>query len=233
MGNLKVAWKFLPSGQIGGDIFNLFRLDEDHFGIYMLDVSGHGVPAALVSVSVSQRLQPQNGDLLKRKKDCPPFYEIVPPNEVLQILDQEYPIERFDKYFTMVYLVIDGRDGCLRYSNAAHPPPVLLRRNGPFELLHAGGPIIGLGGKLPFEEEKKHLMPGDKIIFYTDGVIECQNPEGVLFGESRLYDLLERLRGESIDRILEGMLESVLAFSVGVGLKDDVTLLAAELAGKE
>lgn len=233
MGSLKVAWKFVPSDQIGGDIFNLFRLDEDHFGIYMLDVSGHGVPAALVSVSVSQRLQPQNGDLLKRKKDCPPFYEIVPPNEVLQILDQEYPIERFDKYFTMVYLVIDGRDGCLRYSNAAHPPPVLLRRNGPFELLHAGGPIIGLGGKLPFEEEKKRLMAGDKIIFYTDGVIECQNPEGILFGESRLYDLLERLRGESIDRILEGMLESVLSFSAGVGLKDDVTLLAAELAGKE
>lgn len=233
MDSLKVAWKFVPSDQIGGDIFNLFRLDEDHFGLYMLDVSGHGVPAAMVSVSVSQRLQTQTGDLLKGKKDSPPFYEIIPPNKVLQILDREYPIERFDKYFTMVYLVINCRDGYLRYSNAAHPPPVLLRRNGPFELLHAGGSIIGLGGRLPFEEERKNLTAGDKIIFYTDGVIECQNNEGVLFGEGRLHGLLERLRGESIDRILEGMLESVLAFSRGVGLKDDVTLLAVELAGKE
>jgi len=104
-----VAWQFIPCEKIGGDIFNMVRLDEKHWGIYMLDVSGHGVPSALVAVSVSQILGPQQGLLLKKTIKPPPFYEILSPAEVLNLLDQEYPIERFNKFFTISYYSFEYR----------------------------------------------------------------------------------------------------------------------------
>ncbi len=144
-----VAWQFMPCEKIGGDIFNMVRLDEKHWGIYMLDVSGHGVPSALVAVSVSQILGPQQGLLLKKTIKPPPFYEILSPAEVLNLLDQEYPIERFNKFFTISYIVFNTEDKSIIYSNAAHPPPILLHGNGEMELLDKGGTIIGMGGLTP------------------------------------------------------------------------------------
>ena len=157
---LDMAWRFMPCDRIGGDIFNVVRLDEDHWGIYMLDVSGHGVPSALVSVSVSQMLHAQHDRLLKKNTKEAPYYEIVPPSQVLNALDREYPIDRFDKYFTMSYIIINTQSNSITYSNAAHPPPVLLHRDGELELLEKGGTIIGMGGVLPFEEGTVRVRPG-------------------------------------------------------------------------
>jgi sigma-B regulation protein RsbU (phosphoserine phosphatase) len=145
MKNVAVAWRFMPCESIGGDIFNVVQLDETHLAIYMLDVSGHGVPSALVTVSVSQMLQTHRGLLLKKSIKPPPYYEIRSPAEVLNLLDQEYPIERFNKYFTISYLILDLKEGLIRYSNAAHPSPILLHMDGTLELLAEGGTIIGMG----------------------------------------------------------------------------------------
>lgn len=141
----------MPCERIGGDIFNMVRLDETHWGIYMLDVSGHGVPSELVAVSASKILCPQQGLVLKKTIKPSPFYEIVSPAEVLNLLDQEYPIERFSKFFTISYIVLNAEDNSIRYSNAAHPPPILLHEDGEMELLDKGGTIIGMGGIRPFE----------------------------------------------------------------------------------
>ncbi|MBW1784321.1 MAG: response regulator, partial [Deltaproteobacteria bacterium] len=146
MENMAVAWRFMPCERIGGDIFNVVRLDETHWGIYMLDVSGHGVPSALVTVSASQMLHPHKGLLLKKTIKPPPYYQILSPAEVLNLLDREYPIERFNKYFTITYLIVDVKARRISYSNAAHPAPILLRKDGTLELLDKGGTIIGMGG---------------------------------------------------------------------------------------
>jgi sigma-B regulation protein RsbU (phosphoserine phosphatase) len=105
------AWQFLPCKRVGGDLYNLFWLDETHLGIYVMDVSGHGVPAAMVTTSVAQALDPFRGRLLKRSIDSPPFYELVPPGEVLAELNRDYPIERFDKLLTICYLILDIQSG--------------------------------------------------------------------------------------------------------------------------
>lgn len=225
---LNMAWRFLPCDRIGGDIFNAVRLDEDHWGIYMLDVSGHGVPSALVAVSVSQMLHAQHDRLLKRKQSDPPFYEIVSPSEVLNTLDREYPIDRFDKFFTMSYIIIDVRSGLLTYSNAAHPPPVLLHQNGEMELLEKGGTIIGMGGLLPFEEETVKVRSDDRLVVYTDGIIEYQNSSGDFYGEERFYETLKGLRGEPVGDLVEGVMTSIMAFGHGEPPHDDVTLLGIE-----
>jgi len=231
--DLAIAWKFIPSYMIGGDIFNVFRLDEDHVGLYMIDVSGHGVPSALITVSVSQMLQPDSGYTTKRKIDTPPWYEIVPPKTVLQTLDHEYPIDRFDKYFTIVYMIIDTKNGTLTYSNAAHPPPVILHRHGDLELLDKGGTIIGLDGLVPFDEGEKVLQQGDRIILYTDGVAEYQNNDGESFGEDRFYSLLNSTKNKTMEDMLDGIVVSMNDFGQGRDFQDDVTLIALAYGDKK
>ncbi len=228
---VEIAWRFQPCDLIGGDIFNVCRLDEANTGIYLLDVSGHGVPSALVTVSVHQMLQPQQGSLVKKRKETPPYYEITSPAEVCSILDREYPIERFDKYFTMVYLVLDTERGRLRYTNAGHPPPILLRGNGGLEFLDKGGPFIGLGGILPYEDEEKKLDRGDKLILYTDGVVEYPNGQGDFYGEQRLVDLLGSGAGLPVGLLLDRLLESLRTFGNGTPFPDDVSLLGFEIRG--
>jgi len=228
VGNLSIAWKFMPSHVIGGDMFNVFRLDEDHVGLYMIDVSGHGVPSALITVSVSQILHPDSGLVTKQKIPEPPGYHIASPQRVMETLDREYPIDRFDKYFTIVYLVINVRTGILSYSNAAHPSPLIIRGDGTLETLDKGGTIIGLDGLVPFEEEEKSLDPGDRIVLFTDGTIEYQNNAGEFFGEDRFRSLLSALKDRDIDDLLDAVVASINDFGKGAQFHDDITLVALE-----
>jgi phosphoserine phosphatase RsbU/P len=223
--NVEIAWSYKACDQIGGDIFNLMRLDEHYLAFYMLDVSGHGVPAALVTVSVHQSLGSQTGFVTKRRLNVPPYYEIVPPGEVLRHLDEEYPFERFDKFFTIVYVVLNFRTGSLQYSNAAHPYPLLIRADGSLETLDKGGGIIGVDAFHAFEEEEKQLYSGDKLILFTDGLIEAENDRGEFYGEDRLRSLLQELRHEPIQSILDGISDTLSTFTQGEKPRDDLSLL--------
>jgi sigma-B regulation protein RsbU (phosphoserine phosphatase) len=228
MGPLDVAWRFMPCERIGGDIFNVVRLDEKQWGIYMLDVSGHGVPSALVAVSVSQMLHAEHDRILKQKHDDPPYYEIVSPSRVLEILDREYPIERFDKYFTMSYVIIDTDAKRITYSNAAHPPPVLRHKDGGLEFLSEGGTIIGMGGMLPFEEGSIEMRQGDRLFLYTDGILEYQNSEGELYGENRFFAQISMSKHRSIKDHTDGIINGIMNFGDHLPPQDDVTLLGIE-----
>ena len=231
--SIDVSWKFMPCQRIGGDLFNLLRLDEDHWAIYMLDVSGHGVPSAMVSVSVSQMLRPQTGYVVKKSIIPPPYYTVASPSDVLNELDMEYPIDRFEKFFTISYHVLNIKNGILKYSNAAHPPPVLLHQDGTLELLKEGGTIIGMGGILPFEEGERQLCFGDKLIIYTDGIVEYQDRKGSFYGEERFYMELQRLKDEPVSVIMDGIIESVMNFGEHNEPLDDITLLGLEFKGNE
>ncbi|OQY46440.1 MAG: hypothetical protein B6240_07240 [Desulfobacteraceae bacterium 4572_87] len=229
---LKIAWRFMPCDRIGGDIFNVVRLDESHWGLYMLDVSGHGVPSALVAVSASQMLHAQHDRLIKKcRKEAPP-YEIFSPSRVLETLDREFPIDRFDKYFTMNYVIIDTASNRITYSNAAHPPPVLIRKDGGLELLEQGGTIIGLGGVLPFEEGTLEIRPGDRLFLYTDGAVEYQNGDGELFGEDRFYAEISRLKDRSLTEQIDGIINGIMDFGDQTPPQDDLSLLGVEFSMK-
>jgi len=232
MKNVAVAWRFMPCESIGGDIFNVVQLDETRWAIYMLDVSGHGVPSALVTVSASQMLQTHRGLLLKKSATPPPYYEIRSPAEVLNLLDQEYPIERFNKYFTISYLILDLKEGLIHYSNAAHPSPILLHMDGTLELLDEGGTIIGMGGVLPFEEGRKRVVPGDKLLLYTDGIVEYQDRQGSFYGEERFHGVLKRLRERPISEVIDGVIDAIMDFGDHTPPRDDVTLLGFEFKGE-
>ncbi|MGA1869349.1 MAG: SpoIIE family protein phosphatase [bacterium] len=224
----EVEWRFIPCQRVGGDIFNIFELNDNCWGMYMLDVSGHGVPSAMVSVSVSQMLQPQTGSCLKKLKRSFPYYELVSPSEVLSILDKEYPFERFEKYFTMTYLLLDVRNGNLTYSNAAHPSPLLIHTDGTLEFLQEGGTIIGMDGILPFEEGRRQLQPGDKLFIYTDGIIEYQDRNGEFYGKERFHQEMDKLKNKPISHIIEGIMSSMMDFGKDSEPQDDISLLGVE-----
>ncbi len=234
--NLEVAWKFEPCEHMGGDIFNLFQLHDDHWAIYMLDVSGHGVQAAMVTVSVSQFLQPNSGHLFKRKPGKhSQARQLRTPAEVLAVLDREFPFERFNNFFTITYMIINTRTGELRYSNAGHPHSIVLRKDGKRELLQSGGPAIGIGDfpllngqKNRYAEGRPLLTPGDKLLIYTDGIVDYQNPEGEFYGTDRFYQTLEALRGESVQNIVEKAVGYLLDFGNNAAPQDDITLLGLE-----
>lgn len=221
LGNIRTAWKFEPCRQVGGDIFNIHYPDKNHISFYMLDVCGHGVSAALMAVAVSQFLQSSH-ELLGHGSG------ILPPEEVLSRLDRAFPFERFDSYFSVIYMTIDFTEGYLTYSCAGHPPPILLRSDETLEVLGCHGPIIGLGGGEFFGQEEKKLHPGDKVVLYTDGILENRNAAGELFGKHRFYDALQKHGREPLQGLVEAVYKNVKNFGKPAEPDDDMSLLMLE-----
>jgi sigma-B regulation protein RsbU (phosphoserine phosphatase) len=231
-----IAWHFEPCEKIGGDIFNLVRLDEKRWALYMIDVSGHGVSAAMVAVSVFQSLRPQGGIVTRRSKREPRKRTPRLPGGVLELLDGEYPFARFDNFFTITYIMIDTETGQLTTSCAGHPPPVILRASGEIERLPSGGPPIGTSDLrdgedllVAFQEDRNQLAAGDKLVIYSDGVSEYQNEQGELFGAERLQRILRNMPVQPAQEVVEAVYRTVMEFGRKARPKDDFTIVALGL----
>lgn len=224
--NVRLAWKFEPSGQVGGDIFNLCETGPGRLGVYMLDVCGHGVSAAMISVTVSQFLQ----SLGAADAENAVFPE---PAAVLNRLNREFPFERFDSYFTIIFVDLDLRSGGMIYSCAGHPPPILLPPAGEPEVLGRHGPVIGLDPATAFRQFHRRLRPGDRLVLYTDGILDVRNAEGVLFGRKRLNAVLQAAGGEPSDRLADRVYAAVKDFGGGRRPEDDLSLMVVEYTGHQ
>lgn len=215
---VNVSWMWCPSHPLGGDIFNMIPHDPSRLIIYMVDVSGHDVPSALVTVSVSQFLHQLN----QNSKDP------LSPKEIMCALNKEYPMERFDRYFTIFYAILNLDSGKLTYSRGGHLPGIKLEQNQPIEFLEAGGPLIGLSLEHSFEEGSTHLAIGDKMILYTDGITDIKNKKDEFYGIDRFCDVLNSNKEKSVDQILYQVQQSLAQFTEGEGPPDDMSLLILE-----
>ena len=233
--NLEVAWKFKPCDKIGGDIFNMAQLDDEYWAIYMLDVSGHGVPAAMVAVSVFQNLQPQGGNIILKAGGPQSSPEIRSPAKVLEKLDQEYTFDRFNNFFTINYVILNATTGRFTCSSAGHPPPIIVRKDGTLDILASGSPPIGTRDlrltdeQMPFPEEEYQMKWGDKLLFYTDGVFEYQNRQGDFYGSGRLRRNLKEFNNRPVSNLIETLFQSLMDFGYYLEPKDDISLLGLEL----
>ena len=233
---LDVAWRFQPCDKIGGDIFNIIQLNDDHWAVYIIDVAGHGVPAAMVAVTVYQYLQPRSGNLMVGLDESPDNHQIRQPAQVLEFLDREYPFERFNNFFTMNYVVLNVKSGTLTSSSAGHPPPIILREDGTLVQLQKGGRPIGtidlrLSADEPivYEQEEEQIGAGDKLVFYTDGVYEYQNDRSDFYGNKRFHEQLTALKDRSVVELIEASFEALMTFGNNTAPKDDVSLLGIQL----
>jgi len=224
---VEFGWKFAPCDAVGGDIFNIVRIDADHMGMYMMDVAGHGPPSAMISVLVYQLMNAHSGILVDRTANPP---RPLAPEAVLNMLDREFPLMRFKRHFTIVYALLDLASGELTYSNAAHCAPVVLSPGKDLRLLTESGTVIGVGA-LPFGQETVTLAPGDKVVLLSDGVEEMGNDAREFFGEERLQDTLRSLESASPAALVAGLYDAVTAFAGACPAADDVSILAFEYKG--
>lgn len=226
LGGLRIARTMRPCTDLAGDAVGVLGLPHGHVGLYLLDVSGHGVGAALLSFTLNHMLSPTaEGTLLT--EDMGQGLGVVAPSRVAERLNRQFPMDRTRQYFTLVYGVFDAAHGRFRYVMAGHPSPIVQPRAGPAALLPGRGLPIGMIEHATFEDEAVTLDPGDRVYFYTDGVIEALNGAEQEFGHARLMSEIDRLRDLPLREGLDVIADLVIAWSGGE-LRDDLSLLAIE-----
>jgi phosphoserine phosphatase RsbU/P len=199
-GPIRVDWRFVPSTQLGGDSFGYHWLDDEHFAVYLLDVSGHGVGASLLSVSALNVLRSQslpNADFHK-------------PAQVLDRLNAIFVMEQHDnRYFTIWYGVFSTRTRQLVYAGGGHPPAILSscpEKPGEQALqrLESQGMAIGWVADIPFEESSVTLQPGDRLLILSDGVFEIEKPDGSnwAFSEFLCFMAAKAKEANCMDQVL-------------------------------
>ena len=227
---IRCRWHFHPCSYIAGDIFNFFELDKNTIGFYILDVSGHGVPSAMLSVTLSVVLTPDSmeGNVLRQYDAASGQYKAAPPNEVIQELNHRFH-SRDDRYFTMIYGLIDLQSSTLRIGQAGHPSPVLTHNGGTCQALGTGGMPIGVWPDIDFDFIETAISAGDRLVLYSDGVTECLNPRGEQFGSQRLLEAVEEVHTENLDTMFAKLIEKINAWREGREPEDDISLMVVQM----
>lgn len=223
---LRFASYFNPCQEVGGDIYNIQRLDSEHLAIYILDVSGHGFPAAMMTALATQALSGASTIV-------PPKYDVkeealsfASPDEVVWELNKEFPIDRFNLFITIIYLLFNTRDFSFRYCCAGHPPLVHVTSEGKVNLLDTGGAPVGMNGT--WNAGEGYLERGDRLFFYTDGLSDYSNDAGEFYGQKRLVESMEKGLDLPLQTAVKNIIGELKKFGGQVDADDDMTLLAVE-----
>ena len=202
-----------PSHEIGGDFYDYVPIDGQRLGVAIADVSGKGIPAALLMAGVqsSFRMEAERGGS---------------PAQVLTVLNHRiHTLGEYDRFVCFFYGLLDLSNRQITYANGGLDPPILIRASGKVERLARGGPVLGVVGDARFDEGKVTLAPGDTLVLYTDGVVE---PADIAsgFGEDDLIEFLVAHRHEPAARLRQLTIERLLALAGDTSL-DDTTLIVA------
>jgi sigma-B regulation protein RsbU (phosphoserine phosphatase) len=214
-GILDLAALMEPAKDVGGDFYDFFRLDEEHIGLVMADVSGKGIPAAIF-MAVSRTLVRTVG------------MQGYNPEETLRKSNELLASESVDCMFvTVFYAIYNIKTGNIQYCNGGHNSPYILRANGTIEQLPVSpNGIVGVVEGLEFKGAETHLDAGDTIIMYTDGVNEAINSQEEEYGDARMEETLKSLNGKTCREVIDGQLASVKAFAGEAEQSDDITIMA-------
>ena len=222
------AWEYHPCAGLAGDGLNVFRLDEDHIGFYLLDVSGHGVAAALLSVTLARLLSPalSQSTLLRVAKSDQQGYHIVPPAEVARQLNQWFLANQAgQQFFTIFYGVLEVRTHCLKFVSAGHPGLLHAPAGSELALFRVPGYPIGCVEGADYQERVLQLRQGDRLLLYSDGLTEAISSSGEQFGQERLQRTIAEGNGESLQACTKRVLREVLQWA-GDDPQDDLSVLA-------
>jgi len=228
---VRCAWCYVPCDELAGDTLGIVPLDATKVGIYVVDVSGHGVPSALMSVSLSRLLSTDPGSsVLWTTEAGAAESRIASPREVMEELSRRFRHDtQTGQYFTMVYAVIDIEHQSMTYASAGHEPIIIVGENREPEFGTSTGPPVALIPasimKSTYEERTVDLGPGDRIYFYSDGIPEANDVDDEEFGGDRLTQKLVELLHDDLDEGLPVILESVRKWQGRLEFDDDVTVV--------
>lgn len=212
--DLSVTW--LPADGVGGDCFDTLGFG-DVLGISIADIAGKGLPAALLMSNLQAAVRAFAQDAVSPASIN---------NSINRLLCRNMASGRFA---TFCYARIEPSAGRIVYSNAGHNPPFLIRADGSVEGLSDGGMVLGIFPDVTYEQAEITLRPGDRLLFYTDGITEARNPEGDEYGEDRLAQAASGVRSKGADAIKDAVLADVNGFTNGK-FEDDATLIVVGIA---
>jgi serine phosphatase RsbU (regulator of sigma subunit)/pSer/pThr/pTyr-binding forkhead associated (FHA) protein len=201
---------------VGGDYYGFFQYPDDKVALALGDVSGKGMPASLLMMALHARVQvlaEDPGDLgsfmMRLNKatcaNCPS-----------------------NKFITFFFCILDSATGEVRFANAGHNPPIIVRADGSAEMVEGGGPVLGILTIAPYSEDRAQVGRGDMLVLYSDGVTEATNHQYDEFGEDRLIEVLRRHREEPASVIVDAVTKALLEFAAGAPQADDITLVVAK-----
>jgi len=219
-GEVRAQWRFQPSAELGGDIFGYHWINPDRLAIYLLDVSGHGVGAALLSVSVFNVLRTQSL----------PGTDFGDPAGVLRQLNRVFPMERHHNLlFTIWYGVFDRPSRRLAYASGGHPPALLIGdATTPVQRLSTGGRLLGCDPAAEFHSEACEVKPGSRLYVFSDGAYEIERPDGAT---AQLSDLIQQFTLPTPPG--QSKLDELVKWAEVTGgqsaFKDDLSIMEIEL----
>lgn len=220
---LEASFIFQPSHVLGGDFLNYFSLGENILGFYLLDVAGHGVPAALKASTLSRLIAPNDSLLWDESRTNP-----KKPHEVVRLLNQMFLDD--EDYFTLLYGLFYIEENRLEFTQAGHPSPVLLR-GGEARVVGGGGFPVSLLDTDDFVTETLELQSGDRFFFYSDGLTEAESSHEEQFGEARLLNTVSNCQSLDLEGILDSIKTELDAYRQGEP-QDDVSVLGVQF-GRE
>ena len=226
----QVSWRYVPCQSLAGDFLNIFPLDNEHVGLFVVDVSGHGVPSSLMAVTVGRFLTPKVSDQsLLVRQGADGKVVVARPAEVATKLNQLFQADEFSGlYFTILYAVLHVPTGRLDWVSGGHPAMVRVPAGGAPEFHGAEGFPIAFVPDVDYEQHTLQLAPGDRIFFYSDGVTEAMDKDRNPLGDQALSDDLAASRGRPLDESVSALLKRVEEWCQPTGPLDDVTILGVE-----
>jgi phosphoserine phosphatase RsbU/P len=216
--------RYIPISGLAGDFFEVMNMGESRYGVLICDVMGHGVRSALIVAMLRGLLEKQ------RAQASEPGLFLQGLNDGLAAILERAGTTMFATAF---FGVLDLAAGQLKYACGGHPGPIIAGKNGVRQIgseRSQKGPGLGLIRGAVYPTHEIDLTEIDRMVLFTDGVLEAENPNGEPFFEKRLMEIVRKRSGESMDELLDGILESVLAFSDGQHFDDDVCLLGVQIS---
>jgi sigma-B regulation protein RsbU (phosphoserine phosphatase) len=231
---VRCNWRFRPSHYVAGDMFNFFALDERHVGFYLLDVAGHGLPAAVNSVALSMILSPDGpgGGPLKRFDPTSNRFAPADTVAVLQALNRRFESVA-ERHFAISYGVFDSQASLLRLAQAGNPNPLLIESCGEVRRLTTGGTPVGLWPDIDIDYVELPFEPGNRLVLYSDGITECTNRADEEFGDLRVMRCLACGASDPADLMLNRLQTELEDWRGSTIFSDDLSMLAVELAEQE
>lgn len=212
-GPVQTSWEFLPSSSLGGDAFGYGELSGGRFGICLLDVCGHGVGAALLSISVLNVI----------RSESLPGVDFLDPGAVLEGLNTAFPMERHgEMFFTAWCGIYNPESRLLRFAAGGHPPAILVNPEAMAESLAAKGPVIGACEGMKFAVAETSVVPGSRLYVFSDGAYEIQRKDGGMMGHDDLRTLLARAPREGA---VAWVMEQLRSINSQPFFDDDVSLV--------
>ena len=214
----QIAGRSIPAKDVGGDYFDFIQMDEDRLSFCLADITGKGMPAALLMANLQATLR---GQILVGKtcKDCVAF-----SNDLL------YYNTAPNKFATLFSGILDNKNHEITYCNAGHNNPFLISDDNKIIRPDVGGLIVGIAPSVPYDEATIKLRPNDILVVFSDGITEAMNKEEEEFDEPRLQELLIANKEKTSEELIELIFSEVYNFSKGQPQSDDMTIVIIKRA---